>query len=97
MAKYIAPPVIGAGLPQAGPSEVPTMVPRKVAAPRDNTDVPGADVPFLQSIASALCRVAVHRPSARCASYVAPFSPTICAQPEPHRCTVHIAAVFPGA
>lgn len=72
------------------------MLPHSVAASSENADVPGADVPFLQSTASGLCRVAVHRPSARCASYVTPLMVTTSAQPVPHGLTVHMAAVFPG-
>jgi hypothetical protein len=72
------------------------MVPRIVAGSRENTDVPGAAVPFLQSMASGLCRVAAHLPSARWASYVTAFVVTTCAQPCPHELTVHIDAVFPG-
>lgn len=52
MKKISGPPVIGVGLPHAGPSEVLTMVPRKVCASNDITDGPGADVPFRQSTAS---------------------------------------------
>ena len=49
---YTGPPVIGAGLPQAGPSEVLRTVPLRVTASSESSDVPGAAVPFLQSTAS---------------------------------------------
>jgi hypothetical protein len=54
MKKISGAPVIGTGLPHAGPSEVLTIVPLRVWSSRENTDVPGAEVPFLQSTASGL-------------------------------------------
>ena len=97
MRMYTGPPVIGVGLPQAGPSEVLTTVPLRVWASSERSDVPGADVPFLQSTASGLFTDPVHRPSARWASHVTALSPITCAQPEPHGLTVHIVGAFPAA
>src|SRR4051794_2580585 len=97
MAIWTVPPVIGVGLPQAGPSEVLMTVPRSVRASSDRSDVPAAAVPFLQSTASGLFTEAVHRPSFRWASQVTALSPTTCAQSDPHRLTVHIVGAVPGA
>src|SRR3954447_11949786 len=97
MAIWTVPPVIGVGLPQAGPSEVLMTVPRSVRASSDRSDVPAAAVPFLQSTASGLFTEAVHRPSFRWASQVTALSPTTCAQSDPYRLTVHIVGAVPGA
>src|SRR3954463_6209345 len=97
MAIWTVPPVIGVGLPQAGPSEVLITVSRSVRASSDRSDVPAAAVPFLQSTASGLFTEPVHRPSFRWASQVTALSPTTCAQSDPHRLTVHIVGAVPGA
>jgi hypothetical protein len=94
----VAPPVMGAGLPHAGPSEVPTIVPRNVlelTALRESTSVPGANTPFLQSTAIGDVMVAVHVPSVRRAGQVTPWSSMTFAQPDPHDVTRHIMAALP--
>jgi hypothetical protein len=47
MKRMTGPEVIGAELPQAGPSEVLMIVPLRLWASSENTDVPGAEIPVL--------------------------------------------------
>src|SRR6185312_14354892 len=97
MKTMTGPEVIGAGLPQAGPSDVLMIVPLRVWASSENTEVPGAEYPFLQSTAVSLCRLAVHRPLSNVVSQIVPWPSLICAQSAPHLFTVHIVGVLPGA
>lgn len=97
MKTMTGPEVIGAGLPQAGPSEVLMIVPLRLWSSSENADVPGAEYPFLQSTAVSLCLLAVHRPLSNVVSQIVPWPSLICAHCAPQRFTVHIVGVLPGA
>ncbi len=97
MAMCTGSPVIGVGLPQAGPSDVLMTVPRSVRASSERSDVPGAAVPFLESTASGRFTDPAQRPSFRWASHVTASSPTTCAQSDPHRLTVGRRQLHPNS